>query len=105
MTHSLTILAISAAVLFGTLFGATAAKQQNETPARHQLDFTKKELPAGWRVTNIGWRVEDGELRGEGGGALECTAPTAQNFTLAFDAWTEEKANVEIKLFGMDGSK
>ena len=61
------------------------------------LDFSKPELPADWKVSK-NWRVEKGELVGEGSGSLECSAALPASFTLSFDASTDEKANVEVKL-------
>ncbi|MFN0204980.1 MAG: hypothetical protein ACKVS6_01545 [Planctomycetota bacterium] len=67
----------------------------NETPIT--LDFTKSELPAGWTFPK-GWKSEVGELRGEGAGIFERTAPLTGDFTITFDAWFEEKASIELKI-------
>lgn len=66
------------------------------------LDFEDDELPAGWRLSSKKWRIAEGELRGTGSGYLEYSVPQQGAFTLTFDAWTEEKANVEVKLFHAD---
>jgi hypothetical protein len=76
---------------------ALAGGQSKKDSGDEKLDFQKAELPAGWSIPNKNWRVEEGELRGEGGGALE-RSTVRGDFTLAFDAWTEEKANVEVKV-------
>ena len=68
------------------------------------LDFSAKEIPAPWAVTP-GWRVEDGELRGEGPGGIEYRKGVRGDFTLTFRASTEEKANVEIYLLDAKGEK
>ncbi|MBI5362182.1 MAG: hypothetical protein HZA53_03320 [Planctomycetes bacterium] len=67
-------------------------------------DFSKP-LTAPWSVTNKTWKVEDGELRGAGDGALEYAAPVPADFTLTLRARTGEKANVEVKLYDEKGEK
>jgi hypothetical protein len=69
------------------------------------LDFTKPELPADWSLSSKAWKVDAGELRGEGPGWLEHARPLPASFTLTFDAWTEEKANVEVKLLDAKGER
>jgi hypothetical protein len=60
-------------------------------------DFSKSDLGADWK-TPAAWKVEDGELRGTGGGALQYVPPIAGDFTLEFKAECDAKANVEVKL-------
>jgi|GEM_PF-3970702 len=62
------------------------------------VDFSTRRLPSDWRVDTKKWKIEEGELRGEGSGALQYKKALEGDFTLSFDAWTEEKANVEIVL-------
>jgi len=68
------------------------------------LDFSGKDLPADWRSSR-NWKVEQGELRGLGDGWLEWSKPVPRDFTLTFSAWTEEKANVEVKLYDPKGEQ
>lgn len=67
-------------------------------------DFSKP-LAAPWSVTSKTWRVEEGELRGTGDGVLEYATALPADFTLTFRARTEEKANVEVKLYDEKGEK
>lgn len=59
------------------------------------VDFSTRRVPPDWRVGTKKWKIEQGELRGEGSGALEYKKTMKGDFTLSFDAWIEEKANVE----------
>lgn len=63
------------------------------------LDFAAQKLPAGWSIAAGAWKVEQGELRGAGDGALEFVGPIGPDFRLAFAAQSAEKANIEVKLF------
>lgn len=65
-----------------------------------KVDF-EKELPKDFKVGGA-WAVKDGMLRGKGSGHLEYAVPIAGDFTLRFEGWTAEKANVEVKL--IDGA-
>ncbi|MBK7876813.1 MAG: hypothetical protein IPJ77_13900 [Planctomycetes bacterium] len=67
-------------------------------------DFSKP-LAAPWSVTSKTWKVEGGELRGTGDGALDYAGPLGPDFTLTFRAKTSEKANVEVKLYDETGAK
>jgi len=62
------------------------------------VDFSTRRVPSDWRVTTKKWKIDQGELRGEGSGALEYKKKLKGDFTLSFDGWTEEKANIEIVL-------
>lgn len=67
------------------------------------LDFTKNEMPAGWSISPKSWKIEGGELRGEGGGTLDRTVPLSGDFTITFDAWFEEKGSIELKILDAKG--
>jgi hypothetical protein len=90
-------LAVAAALFLGTLSPGTQGKPKDD-PKEILLDFQGKSLPNDWQVTNKAWKVEDGELRGEGNGALDRTVPMSGDFTLTFDGWTEEKGTFEVRL-------
>lgn len=64
-----------------------------------KLDFESSDLPKPFTVSSKSWSVKDGMLRGTGEGRLEYAGPIAGDFDLRFEAWTAEKANVEVKLF------
>lgn len=67
-------------------------------------DFSK-DLAAPWSLSGKTWKVQEGELRGTGDGWIEYAGPMTGDFTLAFDATTSEKANVEVKLFDASTKK
>lgn len=73
------------------------SKTNGAAQAPAALDFTKNELPSGWTFPKS-WKVEGGELRGEGSGQFERTAPLSGDFTITFDAWFEEKGSIELKI-------
>lgn len=69
------------------------------------VDFSAKRLPADWRVSSRSWKVEDGELCGSGNGSIEYKRVMEGDFDLSFEAWTEEKANIEVFLFSQGTRK
>lgn len=62
------------------------------------VDFSTRRLPQDWRVSNKTWKIDQGELRGEGNGTLEFKKKLEGDFALSFDGWVEEKGNIEIVL-------
>ena len=60
-------------------------------------EFSKKELDKCWNLKG-GWAPEEGELRGKGAAWIDYVPEVPGDFTLTFQAWTEEKANVELML-------
>ncbi len=69
------------------------------------FDFESKKIPTEWRLSSRTWKVEDGELCGSGSGNMEFKKALEGDFDLSFEAWTEEKANIEIVLFAQKGRK
>ena len=68
-------------------------------------DFSGRGLPKRWRVSSKDWKVTGGELRGTGNGYLEYDRTLKEDFVLAFDGWTEEKAGIEVQLVEPDGEE
>jgi hypothetical protein len=67
-----------------------------------ELDFESGKLPEDWSVSSGEWKVRRGVLDGRGPGYLQLDVPRSGDFRLSFRAWTEEKANVEVKLIDPD---
>lgn len=113
--HSFVVLSVAAAVAWAVA-GATAIvfDPAPRGAAAHgpreviEQKFNRKKLEADWRIKaeagTRAWRVEKGELRGMGGGHLDYMRPLPERFTLAFDAETQEKANIEVQLVDGDGN-
>ncbi len=75
-------------------------------PESATLDFAKEKLPDGWSVAAKTWKVADGELRGQGDGALDFAVPIGGDFQLTFKGFSAEKANFEVKLYdAADGTE
>lgn len=65
---------------------------------RVKLDFAEKKLPKGWHLSSKAWKVKDHELHGRGEGYIEYRHLVKDDFIISFEAWTEEKANIELQL-------
>jgi hypothetical protein len=87
----------SALVVALGLLPALARGDGQEKKILVKEEFSKKELDKCWSIKGA-FAPEEGELRGKGGGWLEYAPDLAGDFTLTFQAWTEEKANVEVTL-------
>lgn len=99
--------AIATALFLGLPNAASPQGKDNKKQAEPvlTLDFQKAELPPGWSISNKTWKVEGGELRGEGGGTLDLATPVSGDFTITFDAWFEEKGSIELKILDADAKK
>lgn len=69
-----------------------------DAPDESTLDFSSARMPAGFSLRGASWKVQEGELRGAGDGALEFAGPITGDVTLSFTGWTAEKTNFEVKL-------
>ena len=95
-THDLTGQTVPMRVGPWLLLLALVAAAQEETTVRE--DFDGRAPGRDWLQSNATWRVAGGELRGKGGGQLDYKRPLSGELRLTFEAWTSEKANVEVKL-------
>ncbi|MBI3817893.1 MAG: hypothetical protein HY286_04320 [Planctomycetes bacterium] len=94
-----------AAAAAAVLLALSSAQQGKSDDSTLQLDFQKSELPPGWQISPKSWKIEGGELRGEGGGTLDRVVPVSGDFTITFDGWTEEKGSFEVKILDAKGEK
>lgn len=84
---------------------SSASPLENSEREIIELDLSGKTIGEDWKVTSGTVKVENKELVGTGAIRLESARTFSDDFLLTFEAMTEEKANIEIKLLDETGKR